>query len=557
MKIAKKLFENLSAYLDGELSPEERFEIEELLRTSAQAQEELRKIKLLKETVQNFKTLPADEYFESRLLPKLKSGYSFYHRFSVPRPAILFAGATLLLMLVLRTNLSFFESWFSQGRSDLEALYSKNLTSLLMAADLTNEDLFDFAFNKNLPLDASGNKVLSIGTDENGKEFLEVKYASSAESNLKLNDFVRQFNLNREQKGKVDSILESYSGKLAKVVLVNDKNTIAVNPELWRYHSQLRHDLLAYASSVNREAALTAFGSETDFNDLIHEPDPAPLAPVPAENYYFITPDSIFYTKVKVDENRIQSDIVRLRSKSKNNVTENKIKIDLTPVFSSPGEPRISGTMRVMVNDKSIKVIIPEEISPLERNRELENLTVKLDSAFSQLKRHNLLTKFEVPPAAGSEFRVSVKTDSRTGRSSISYGYDAPDMVIIKKDSTRKARPADSVFISRKQRHFQYVDSSSIQQMLRMADSLAKKFGSDSQWFFNQPDIDNYFPDNFADSSRAHKDQLREEIRREWLQFRKEMNRLREEMQKFREELKPEKKKKQSEPVEIRFDLET
>lgn len=462
-------------------------------------------------------------------------------------------------MILLQSGSDFFEEWFSQGKSGLESFYSKNLTSLLMAADLTNEDLFDFAFNKNLPLDETGNKVLAIGTDETGKEFLEVKYAGAVQPGLKLNDFYRQFNLNQEQQNKVDSILDSYSDRLASVVLVNDKNTIAVNPELWRYHSRLRQDLLAYASSVNREAVVTAFGGESEFNDLMREPEPmpVPVMPASAENYYFITPDSIFFSRAVVDENRIQNDIARIRKRVKSVSEDDRIRLDLSPVFSEQGELTKSGSMRVMINDNSIRVVIPENISPLEKNRDLEKLASKLDSAFKQLKKKNMEFKFDMPPVAGSEFRVNVRTEGRSGRASYSYGYDAPDMVIIKKDSIKKIKPLDSVFISKQFRETHFPDSMSVEKLQKLADSLSKKFGKDSQWFNNQPDLDQFFRDNFADTSRIFKDRLREEMRQEWLLFRKEMNRLREEMRRFREDLNPQKKKQEAEPIEIRYNIET
>ena len=553
MKITNRILEKLSAYLDGELTPEEKFETEEMLKSSPELREELNKIKKLKETVGGFKKLPEDLSFETRLMQNIKTGKKYFSKYNIPKPAVVFAAATIIMMVMLKSNSGFFEDWFSQGRSGIEAFYSKNLTSLLMAADLTNEDLFDFAFNKNLPLDATGKKVLSIGTDANGKEFLEVKYASVPGDGLKLNDFVKQFNLNKEQKGKVDSILESYSDRLASVVLVNDKNTIAVNPDLWKYHNDMRQDLISYASTVNKPAVISALGGEAAFADFIREPEPeAPVSAGSRENYYFITPDSIFYSWAKVDQEKIRSDIAKVRSLARgNSAAEKSIKIDLSPVFSVSGESENHRSMRIMVSDNAIKVEIPENISPLESDRDLVSMTMRLDSVFKQLQKQNFNFNVEAPQAPGNELRMTVKSDSR-GRTSLNYGYDAPDVIVMKKDVQKKSKGADSISaLNRKLRKYQFADSLILPDMKLFADSLSKKFETDFPEFFGPTDIDEFLNKNYSDSSGVNKNQLREEIRREMLQFRKEMNRLREEMKRFREELNPDKKKKLNEPIEI------
>ena len=144
--------ELLSAYVDGEVSEQERLEIEQKLKLSPELQQELLKLQKLKKlTLSSSKRLDDSPYFETRLMARLndeKTGKKLKRWY----PAIGFALFTILLMLFLKFNPDIINEVVEEQKSNIAGFYKENLKPLLFAADLTNEDIFNFAFYHQLPI---------------------------------------------------------------------------------------------------------------------------------------------------------------------------------------------------------------------------------------------------------------------------------------------------------------------------------------------------------------------------------------------------------------------
>jgi hypothetical protein len=102
-------------------------------------------------------------------------------------------------------------------------------------------------------------------------------------------------NLDDNQKQTVDSIIGSYSQALESQVLVNEKNTLAINPNLWNLRKAIFADLLVASEKLNK----------TKFDRIVPEgiSDNQKVVVVNAisklknnsgDKYIFVTPDSIF-----------------------------------------------------------------------------------------------------------------------------------------------------------------------------------------------------------------------------------------------------------------------
>ncbi len=73
MSKAEKDFELLSAYLDGELSPNEVEQLKQKIKSSLELQKKLEDLQQIKKlTSSSFKNLPESPYFETRLFARIE-----------------------------------------------------------------------------------------------------------------------------------------------------------------------------------------------------------------------------------------------------------------------------------------------------------------------------------------------------------------------------------------------------------------------------------------------------------------------------------------------------
>jgi hypothetical protein len=164
MKNYNKDKELLSAYIDGELSQEEKKYIEEKIKSSLQLQKDLSDLKKLKNLTSNSMAILSDSpFFETRLMATLNQNSSKKFRLKKWVPAITLSVFTIGLMILLKFNPDFINNFFEKQKSNLAGFYKENLQPLLYAANLTNEDIFNFAMYQQLPLDSNKQQILKLG----------------------------------------------------------------------------------------------------------------------------------------------------------------------------------------------------------------------------------------------------------------------------------------------------------------------------------------------------------------------------------------------------------
>jgi len=198
-------------------------------------------------------------------------------------------------MVVLKFNPGFINNLWEEQKSNLAGFYKENLQPLLFAADLNNEDIFNFAFNKELPLDNSRKQYLHLGYDKTGKEYFEIKTAGYEKEKNNYEKFIQTLKLDEKQRMRVDSIIGGYATALESQVLVNENNTVAINPNLWNYRKAIFADLLVLAEDLNKEEyykVVPAGFSNEDRVQIVNAVNM--LKETPEHNYIFLTPDSIF-----------------------------------------------------------------------------------------------------------------------------------------------------------------------------------------------------------------------------------------------------------------------
>ena len=378
--------EKLSAYLDGELSSEEKDKFEEELALSSDLQKKLAELRKLKQlTVSSLKPLSESPYFETRLFASLKEHKTSF--FSIKRlsPIAGFLVLTLVLMIFLKYNPQVIEHLVEQQKSNLAGFYKQNLKPLLYAANLTNEDVFNFAFNHQLPLDKTNSQYLQLGYDTTGNGFFEIKTGNIASNVNNLDKFIRTLNLNSQQKEKVDSILQNYAEDLQSQVLVNDKNTVAINPNIWNYNKALLADIIAFANNANKEGfskicpvGLTSY----DKNSIVKAINE--VKKTRDNQYIFFTPDTIFSENYEFDKGKFKDEMRKMKEEMKKASYEwKKYSINLqldSSIIKLKHDPSWGKNFKVQFDQNTCRVNLSHILPDIELP-DFDSITVQIERA--------------------------------------------------------------------------------------------------------------------------------------------------------------------------------
>jgi hypothetical protein len=392
MNDKRKMEELLSAYLDRELPYDERKRLEEKIKSSPEMQKKLLEMEQVKNlTSSAYKKLEENPYFETRLNVSLNNTNPKF-RFKKWTPALGFVVLTLAIMLVLKFNPNLMNSLLLSQKTNIENFYTSNLKPVLASVGLNNEDVFNFAFNKQLPLDSSKNQYLQVYSDPKGNNYVEIKIKQLPE-NYNLEKFVTALNLNTKQKAQMDSILNSYADQLKSQVLVNDNNTLAINANLWNYHRAILADIMSFAQRANQKAfnqivpaayqVLTKPSVVRMVNEVKSKPD---------SQFIFVTPDSVFSKPLKIDMNKFKrkmKDMSGELKKNLQNLSKNyknfRVKINIDSNFVRlNNDSSWSKNFKVYVDTNSYRVQIPRFTIP-NINVQVPNfdsLTANIEEAF-------------------------------------------------------------------------------------------------------------------------------------------------------------------------------
>lgn len=500
MKTFKKDKELLSAYIDGELSPKEKEYIEEKINASLQLQKELADLMQLKKmTSSAYERIPEAPFFQTRLNAELNSSKLLLSKVKKWLPAAAITIVTAILLITLKLNPDFIKNIIEEQTTNLANLYKENLQPLLYAANLTNEDIFNFAFYSELPLDTTNEHILRLGYDSTGNEYFEIKKTDSPVKEDNFERFVQALDLNEVQKREIDSIISSYSDGLLAQVLVSDKNAVAINPNLWNYQKAIAAEILAYAKSKNERVYSSIVPSGIKPPERIQVSEfVRDLKPAREERYIFFTPDSIFTDNLKIDEMTFKRDMIQVEKeleKMNQEIARMNFQIRIDTTFKRFEKDSIwQKGFTVYIDTNKFKVTIPD-VALRKMNIPLPNMDSINIIIRDALKNVDKLS-IRIPDhkSGKREFKI----DIQNGDSAKFKYYHFNDIVI------------DSVL---RDHRFNL-------------DSL-QKFNFDPFEFFNDSTtsgLDFFFNDSsFFDMNKDLKQQMKE---------------LKEELRKFREDMK-------------------
>jgi hypothetical protein len=538
MKNLQKDYEMLSAYIDGELSESEVKNTEKQLAIRADLQkklEELKKIKLL--TKSSIKLPDESPYLETRILANIMPVRNRNKKFKRILPAISFAVLAVLLMVFLKLNPKILDELFESQKMNIADFYKQNLKPLLLTAGLTNEDIFNFAFNKQLPLDKNNKQCIKFGYDRNGKEFFEIKAAGFSDDENNFEDFVNALKLNSQQKRQMDSILDSYADEMQDKILINDKNTVAINPELWNYNKAIFADIMSFAENANTEEFVKIMPAgyvmheKPAIDKMVRE-----IKSRSSNNYIFFTPDSIFTDTFEFDKEKfaeemrkmekdLQTDMKEMEKEIKNLNIEIELKDHITKFKQ---DSLWDDDFNVYIDSNFCRVNLSKIVIP---KIDLPNF----DSIAAQIERslkHMPSLTFKFPEGKGriKEFHFRIDSDDSAALKDYDVKIKLPNL--------------DSMILH----HPPKIDSI-LRFNLKFMDSIPnfQKFN----FYMHSDSLKVPYEFFTYDSLMFNQEKFEEQMKG----FEKQMNELKEQMQKFQDEYYRDKKelknKSKKEPVVI------
>ena len=401
--------ELLSAYLDEELSQSEKAEVEKLLANSLEFRKKLEDLKKVKQLAINVKRISESPFFETRLLASIEGQKNESSRIKRWMPAAALAIVTIIVMIVMKYNPRLIDKVWEDQKVAIAGFYKENLQPVLVAANLNNEDIFNFAFNNELPLDDTRKQYLLLGYDDSGKEFFEIRSSHQRVDRGSYDEFISAMNLDDQQKHTVDSIIGSYSKALEAQVLVNEKNTIAINPNLWNLRKAIFADLLVAAEKLNK----TKFDrivpeGITDAEKVVVVNTLTKLKNSSGEQYIFVTPDSIFSEYYKFDPVLANEELKWAEKQMKYNeekVKEFTLDIKYDSTFKYFADSKNVHSFKIVVDSNVCRVDMPELTIPEVPIPEIATIDPLIEQATNNIHFY----AYKIPKIEKSKSEIKIQ----------------------------------------------------------------------------------------------------------------------------------------------------
>ncbi len=314
-----------------------------------------------------------------------------------------------LIMFFKKKNLE--EIVNEQGKSIVE-FYTQNLEPLFSRASLTKEDVYDFAFNNQLPLDKSNGQYFKLNDLSDGNNYFEFRKASQDDlQKTDLAGFEKNLGLNKGQSSRVDSILESYKEELKRQIFVNDKNTIAINYNLWDLNKAIKADVLRYLSQENLEkldkltSAYSSLYNNQAVDKMINE-----VRTDKRDRFIFVTPDTIFSHNFRFNEEKLRRQAREFEKNAKEFEKNVKLKIAFNNGLKKASKGWNKKDFKLEVDSDFCRIEIPPieipeiDLSDLkvdlaDLNDELKTFTVRANTSNDRKAKRKIAGHSSVIPS--------------------------------------------------------------------------------------------------------------------------------------------------------------
>ncbi|MBU2505762.1 MAG: hypothetical protein KJ799_03440 [Bacteroidetes bacterium] len=296
--------------------------------------------------------------------------YRFWISIRKMLPGIALIMLTIALMIFFKLNEDGYQNLQSEA-VDLVSAYTQNLKPISERTELTNEDIFNFALYKNIPIDKEQNRALRIENDLGGNESVVVEPIIYKSGTRNYDSFLQKINASNEDKRILDSAIGSYKKRIDYALLLNEDNTVAIKADLRLIQKALSADIYELGSKVSGLQSSNYSSNESGKSNKIKE-QIALSEKKDFINYIVIAEDTILNIQCTTNE----SDL-------KQGITKTPVKIKQIPI---PAMEHLTYTM----DNKSAKVWLPAMDFKLHALPKYDSLILALESKTKPSKGLNI-----------------------------------------------------------------------------------------------------------------------------------------------------------------------
>lgn len=564
-RISTRDKELLSAYLDDELSFTEREMLERRLKTSPELQAELKRLSNLRNRIAGIDPLPADPWFETRLMERIatdkKAPLSFIMRYS---PAIGFAALSVVLMIVFAVQPTFLDDVYNTQRDSIEEFYQANLLPMLGGSDLTNADIFNFAWNEVLPLDNENSTVLNLGTADVSKAFFELRDSREEPAGMNYTEFVNAMEFDDAEREAVDSILESYKDEILTAVMYRpDSKGIAVKKNIINYQAALRAELIDFAAKKRPGLvrAMPVAWVENNNEDLLSFTRAVKNSQ--ENDYVCISADSIYSFSFELDSAAMAEVMVEIeRGMQENAEAMRELRAERSREMKRLRESMRSRSPRVdpPYVGKPAKAERPPHVQVAGHGIQFDTRDGRVivpnipDYDFVMPNMDSIRFAIDVAMDVLDDMSISIEVDSSSDGTVRSFAFDirtGPDSSMRNFQYNYKL-PDKAFFDSLNTAIQVFQHDSVIQKFIPKFQMKGNQLKMDMESFFNDSTMQQFMqgfgaPDsflkNFEHFRPAGDAEMSRELQEEMEDLQEEMRQLREEMRQLRREQREERER--------------
>ncbi len=221
----------INAYLDGEMSEEERQDFERFLAINPGVNTFVHRLRNQKKLLEKKETLPENPWFWTRLsiaLPREPSrGRGWFPRFAV---ALVFTATALAVAVT--GYLSLDTPFVSAPSRNAGGVAPEGIVPVF--SSLNTDDVLRFALSGVVPLGKESSAILTVEQEGGEKYHLNLIRSRKRKpaAAVTAEQFYREINATPAQHRRIDSLLEEARKQLESSIFLAENNTLAIRPRL-------------------------------------------------------------------------------------------------------------------------------------------------------------------------------------------------------------------------------------------------------------------------------------------------------------------------------------
>ncbi|MEX1277135.1 MAG: zf-HC2 domain-containing protein [Bacteroidota bacterium] len=383
----KKLLEQLSAYVDGELSPEELEEVERFLAKDAEAARQVRELRSVKRLLASKEQLPERLGFWTRLSAELdRQSKEEENLFPFPRrvmPYVSIAAVVALAsigFLLFERRGSVMEYVNQQAENVQKAVGENLLTGSLMPlfSNIDKNQVLQFALFGTLPLDAQAETSFRVDDSaEKGYRIDVGKTQDQPAQVVTVRDLYRELKPSAVQAQVIDSLLDIGREKIESSVFIAEETGMAIDANLPKFNRVMLSSIAATLEPLQR-VKFEKFLKVRNSPYMVTATNAIPVPPEMiyreihrspgSERFIVVTPDTFAFAVAppqheQIERTRRQVDVHRQEMHAKVDVLIRKF-------AEREGDTR----MRVDVRNEPVRVFGDPGVITIEIDRNSEDL---------------------------------------------------------------------------------------------------------------------------------------------------------------------------------------